>query len=231
MATVARLPADSAPPQPAGRPARYASKSIAERRRRILSEARGLIVAVGADDFTLRDLAARAGVSVSTLYNIFGDKEALIAHALRDYHAELTLDLPGCPRDLDGYLALVDHTTRLTMENAAYAIVLADLYFSRSLAPALFAVIRGFALAPFTAWIEAAAADGALRPAADLAAAAALFANLEWSSIRDWGAGRLPAAEFSRRRQRGFLAVAAGVAGPDMLAETVRLLEGLDKGR
>lgn len=54
-----------------------------ERRERILEAARELITEHGYDGLTMRDLAAHCRVSVPTLYNQFGSKAELLAHAVR----------------------------------------------------------------------------------------------------------------------------------------------------
>jgi AcrR family transcriptional regulator len=51
----------------------------AERRARIISAARELVTKHGYDGLTMRDLAAAARVSVPTLYNLFGGKDAILA--------------------------------------------------------------------------------------------------------------------------------------------------------
>ena len=54
----------------------------AERRTRIIAEARKLVEKHGYDGLTMRDLAAAARVSVPTLYNLFGGKDAILAAEL-----------------------------------------------------------------------------------------------------------------------------------------------------
>jgi AcrR family transcriptional regulator len=49
------------------------------RRRRILDAAARLLAVGGPDALTLREAAARAGVTVPTIYNLIGDKAQLIA--------------------------------------------------------------------------------------------------------------------------------------------------------
>src|SRR3954454_23229 len=59
----------------------------AERRTRILAAARELIAARGYDGLTMRDLARASRVSVPTLYNLFGGKQALILGELESTFA------------------------------------------------------------------------------------------------------------------------------------------------
>lgn len=61
-----------------------------ERRRRIIDAAHGLIRETGSTGLSMRALAARAGVSLATPYNLFGSKRAIIWAVLgdvRDYQS------------------------------------------------------------------------------------------------------------------------------------------------
>ena len=184
---------------------RYASPQIAERRRRILDAVKTLIGEVGAEGFTLRDLGQRAGVSVTTIYNIFGDKESVIAHALREFDAGIPLHLPADPADLTGYLRVISETSAVVIAHRAYAVALADLYFSRSLSEALFDVIRSFPLHVFSPWRDRAREAGLLRERGKSSVGERCYANLEWAAVKDWGATRIDDAELVRTRHRNFL--------------------------
>ncbi len=56
----------------------------AERRRRIVGAARDLIRETGTTDLSMRSLAQRAGVSLTTPYNLFGSKRAVVLAVLED---------------------------------------------------------------------------------------------------------------------------------------------------
>jgi AcrR family transcriptional regulator len=56
----------------------------AERRARIIAAARELIREKGDDGLSMRALAARAGVSLATPYNLFGSKRAIVLAVLQD---------------------------------------------------------------------------------------------------------------------------------------------------
>ncbi len=60
-----------------------------ERREHILESARDLIAGRGYDGLTMRELAAHCRVSVPTLYNQFGSKDALLAHAVQSHFSGL----------------------------------------------------------------------------------------------------------------------------------------------
>ncbi len=55
-----------------------------ERRARILKAARRVVARSGYDGLTMRDLAEAARVSVPTLYNLFGGKDAILAAAMAE---------------------------------------------------------------------------------------------------------------------------------------------------
>lgn len=55
-----------------------------ERRRRIIEAARALIRETGNPGLSMRALAARAGVSLATPYNLFGSKRAIVLAVLED---------------------------------------------------------------------------------------------------------------------------------------------------
>jgi len=60
-----------------------------ERRARILAAARELIAQRGYEALSMRELAAHCRVSVPTLYNQFGGKQALLAAAVESHFAGL----------------------------------------------------------------------------------------------------------------------------------------------
>ena len=55
------------------------SKNMAKRREAILREARSLIANEGFEALKIRDLAARAGLTVPTIYNLIGGKNEILA--------------------------------------------------------------------------------------------------------------------------------------------------------
>src|SRR5215831_10171727 len=66
----------------------------AERRERIAQAARALIAERGYEGLTMRDLARAARVSVPTLYNLFGSKDAIIVSELHAMAGAIAAALP-----------------------------------------------------------------------------------------------------------------------------------------
>jgi AcrR family transcriptional regulator len=65
-----------------------------ERRAKILKAARKLVEERGYDGLTMRDLADEARVSVPTLYNLFGSKDAILIAELQNVAIELARVVP-----------------------------------------------------------------------------------------------------------------------------------------
>src|SRR5215470_1389206 len=66
-----------------------------ERRAKILRAARKLVEERGYDGLTMRDLADEARVSVPTLYNLFGSKDAILVAELQRIAVELAGAVPS----------------------------------------------------------------------------------------------------------------------------------------
>jgi AcrR family transcriptional regulator len=71
----------------------------AERRERILAAARRLIARRGVEGLTLRDLAAEAVVSVPTVYNLVGGKQAVLSALLAETFARVAGRLEAARAD------------------------------------------------------------------------------------------------------------------------------------
>jgi AcrR family transcriptional regulator len=68
-----------------------------ERRKRIQRAARKLVIECGYEGLTMRDLAEAARVSVPTLYNLFGSKDAILVAELEAVNAEIAANLAPLP--------------------------------------------------------------------------------------------------------------------------------------
>jgi AcrR family transcriptional regulator len=68
-----------------------------ERRQRIQRAARKLVSERGYDGLTMRDLARAARVSVPTLYNLFGSKDAILVAELEAMTASILIQLAPMP--------------------------------------------------------------------------------------------------------------------------------------
>lgn len=170
---------------------RQRGTQMAARRERILEAARGLIESRGYAGLTMRDLATAGDVTVPTIYNLIGSKEAVLVAAVEEQTARFVEELERVHGDL---IAVIDATVKQLLRRPQYyrALVLVLLGADPSDA-ARRHVDRALA-------IEIAAALDAIAEAGDLAdwvdrglLAERLHAHLDMTSI-EWARGRLSAA-------------------------------------
>ena len=71
------------------RPAGRREANVAARRQRILESARVLLQEAGPEGLSMRKLARQAGLSVTTLYNLLGSREAILQALIKDSQQRL----------------------------------------------------------------------------------------------------------------------------------------------
>jgi AcrR family transcriptional regulator len=94
----------------------------AERRERILGSAREMIGARGYESLTMRDLARIARVTVPTIYNLIGGKEAVLFAAVEEQTAQFlaAIEYDGEPCAGSRALTVVDSCTREMLRMPRY---------------------------------------------------------------------------------------------------------------
>ena len=171
----------------------YASADMRIRRERILDAVRALIGARGQANFTMRDLARESGVAISTLYEVHGGKEALVAAALCDHYAERlkTLAPPA------GDDAVADHIHhQIAMIEATFdfrhqSIAAILLYFSATPKLMIRDRLRAISNTHNAALLARIAAAGDLRGWADIATIAYQMTQANFALLHDWAIGRM----------------------------------------
>lgn len=186
----------------------------AERRARILAAARRLIAERGYNGLTMRDLARASRVSVPTLYNLFGGKQALLLGELESTFAAV---VAGVERARDGNV--VDRA--LATCDAGNDELLAAPRYSREL-------ILLFLTSSDTAALRRASADrygeimadvlrdgqsaGDVEPWVDPALLARrMFAHYQLAMI-EWARGEIDADAFRTATRFGMCVMLLGVA-------------------
>jgi AcrR family transcriptional regulator len=186
----------------------------AERRARILAAARELIAERGYDGLTMRDLARASRVSVPTLYNLFGGKQALILGELESTFAAVVAGIATVKTGtvVDRALATCD---------AGNADLLAVPKYSREL-------ILLFLTSPETTPVRREAAEryaelmadlmrdgqraGDIEPWIDpLVLSRRMFAHYQVTMI-EWARGEIDADAFRAATRFGMCAMLLGVA-------------------
>lgn len=187
----------------------------AERRRRIIHAARDLIRETGNAGLSMRALAARAGVSLATPYNLFGSKRAILLSVLDDIR-----------EFFDRFSALRSSEPLERLFGALDICVemyVADPAFNRTIWAALFDPSDEFRSQVFNSK-RAAFWMGLVKDVADAGVLDAdidvelLFRALDrtfGATMLDWVTGELSDAQLEPAMRYGYALILRGAAVPD----------------
>jgi AcrR family transcriptional regulator len=197
--------------EPVGR--REAGK--AERRRRIIRAAHDLIRETGNAGLSMRALAARAGVSLATPYNLFGSKRAILLAVLDDIREFL---------DRFAHMRSTDPLERLFGAlDICVEIYLADPVFNRTIWAALFDPSDDFRSQIFNskraAFWEGLLADlaraGVIAPSIDISLLFKVLDRSFGAAMLEWVTGELTPAQLGPSIRHGYALILKGAASPD----------------
>jgi AcrR family transcriptional regulator len=197
----------------------------AERRRAIIKAARGLIRETGNAGLSMRALAARAGVSLATPYNLFGSKRAIVVAMLQDvreFHEQFNARRPADPVERI-FLAL----------DTAIELYLGDPPFYRTLWTAVFDAgegIRGEILGPkgdafWKGLVDQAAEDGALRPGVKPHQVAEHLDFIRRSAMFEWAVGLIPPERLAPTARLGYALILAGAVAEDRRPQLIAAID------
>jgi AcrR family transcriptional regulator len=205
----------------------------AERRQRIIQAARELISETGNAGLSMRVLAARAGVSLATPYNLFGSKRAIVLAILQDvreFHARFSHRQASDP--LERIFTAISLEVELHLEEPTlYRTMWAAIFdTSDDLRTTLWNAKRH----AFWRGLLAAAADaGAIAREIDPDWLQRQLDHVSRSVMLDWVVGTLPTEAVIAAAQHGYALVLKGACTPEwsgplnarILANQQRLLE------
>jgi len=171
-----------------------------ERRARILQTARELINEAGYEGMTTRELAARANVSPTTLFNLYNTKEELLLAALREQLAGMNVEMmaatpePGLERLLAYQGIIADQLDR----TPAYArAIVSTLIRGAPGEPMGQILLRGF-LDTITESVEVMAEKRQLKDNVDIADLATTLVGAYWGVQLLWDKTILDAKDTRR---------------------------------
>jgi AcrR family transcriptional regulator len=183
------------------------------RRRRIVNAAHDLLRSEPIESLSVKAIALRAGVSLSTLYNLFGSKDAVLiavsAQDLADYEALVRgrTSLDALERLFDA----IDVAMKLYQADPAfYRATMAR----RTPGEPLDAEIRQPRNRFWENLVEAAKAEGTLRADTEVATLGRVLVYLFGGALGDWIAGDLELDRFARDIAFGFAAALLPFATP-----------------
>jgi len=183
------------------------SEAMFDRRRRILREARAIISQEGPEQLNMRNLGERAGVSTKTIYNAFGSKETVIALAIYTYFQSFVdhLTFETNSRDLDGAMERQATSTLRDVDVPHFMKAVIGLYFSRTVHPAIRAVLIDLATRSWSDWLQKVEDERQIRQGVVLRELHVDLSSLQYACILDWCNGSLSDEVFLRRSISGIL--------------------------
>jgi AcrR family transcriptional regulator len=195
----------------------------AGRRGRIAAAARDLLREVGVEALSMKMVAARAVVSLSTVYNLFGSKQAVLAAVfdadLVDYQAMVAAAVSADA--LERIFTSVDVAADLYHADPEfYRAIMRRWLGNEAGERQINAALRGPRVAFWRGMIAEAQGAGHLRPDADPGVLAALIVQIFGGVLSDWIAEDITAAQLALEAKFGFAAALAPFATP---TDTIRL--------
>lgn len=201
----------------------------AERRRRILAAARRLVGSKGYAGLTMRDLARAAKVSVPTLYNLFGGKDAILVAALEASAARIAARMrPGDSFFTRGLGAFEAGMELIAEAPEFHRAVMQMAMTSPETAPMRRRAEEGY-LAIMAGNLAAAKAARQLAPWAEPAVVARhLFAQY-MACFLAWGLGEVDWKTFRAGALSGICHILIGVARGAFADEVLAFLQRLQR--
>lgn len=189
------------------------SPAMFARRRRILREARRMMIEDGADAMGMRELATRSEVSLRTLYNAFGSKEALIVAAVRQYYDKFlhALSQARTTYDFDWVLSTLVATNLRNQQLRDYLSALISMYFSVTADQTIRIELRRAAAGFIGPWLELVQARRQLRRGTDITRSISHIASLQYALNQEWLTGELSDEELVPCVLQAVLTYLAGI--------------------
>lgn len=206
----------------------YSSEAMKQRRERILEETRRLLTEEGYDGLAMRKLAKRAGVAATTLFNIFGSKESLVAEAVHDRFDAISVEAET--HQAVTIADLVEHESWVVstiLDNGAYARAMVILYFSGSAQNQVAELLRKASGRPFRTFLAQAQGRQGLADWADPDIVARMISNQLFAVVHDWAIGEIPDASLGDHMTMAFALILSSVLTGKDRRQVEALLQSL----
>jgi AcrR family transcriptional regulator len=184
-----------------------------ERRARVVDAACELLREVGVEALSVKAVSARAGVSLSTIYNLFASKDAILTSV---YNQDLLnfAALVGearSPDALDRIFDAIDISAGLYREDPSFYRAIMGRGSGAAINPTRDAWLQE----PRLFWrrlLAAAVDEGLLRPEVDTAVLNVLLNQVLAGVVSDWLAGRVSEARFALEAKFAYACVLSAFA-------------------
>lgn len=191
-------------------------QNIQKRRQKILTAARQLVEEKGPEGVTMRRLAKRSGLCVTTLYNIFGNKDDILVALLEEALSSVTplLETDSQSEPFSAIQAIMVGPVRyLTEHSRILRPILAVEYYNpeRRAHPYALAIFAEIIL-KIAGFLEAAQKQGFFLPnISPRLLAAEIFYSLRMS-LEDWGCREIDDEALAARVKTGVLLILLAAA-------------------
>ena len=208
-----------------------------ERRARIVRATYDLLRDVGVEALSMKAVAARAGVSLSTVYNLFDSKQEVLARVFDQDLAHFESLVAAAPaRDvLDRIFDALDIAADLYEADPAFYRAILWRRPSGGGELRLEATLREPRVAFWRTMVAAAVREGWLRRGVDPAVVGALMIQISGGVLGDWIAGDITIGTLRRELKLGFAAAlhpfATRAAAPRLRDLIARLHRELSRAR
>ena len=206
---------------------KYDSPRQQERERTILRVAREMLDEVGFERMALADLASRAGVARATLYNLFGNKDALTVAAIRDSLESINERVAGIEpvEGIDALLAISQSTSEELASSPNYSKEMVRLLVRPDVDSALLENLYKRPRSVFAEQLKVSQQKGELEQWFNADVLSQQIHHLGWGVILAWTIGDLNTKQMMEHRKKGIVQLLFSVSRGDAKKRLSRLVE------
>ncbi len=198
-----------------------------ERRRRIQAAARKLLVTEGYDGLTMRDLARAARVSMPTLYNLFGSKDAILIAELEASAKTIAAQIVPTASFFKNGMAAFDAGMKLIESSPEFFRAVMQMALTSPETRPMRQQAEEAYIAIMAGNLAAAKAAGQLASWAEPAIVARHMFALYMACFLAWAMGELDMPTFRAAALSGICHLLAGVARGAFAAEIEERLQAI----
>jgi len=173
-----------------------------QRRERILSTVREALSRGGYEHLSMREVASASGVSPTTLYNLYQNKDGLILAALQDLLAQIAASVPADLRGIDRLLALSSASSGQIMQTPRYAEAMARMLFNSAPTDPIAEALLHSTIDDHRILLEQMQHLGELRDDVDLLVFARNLSANRWATLLLWMQGHIESRDLEREYLR-----------------------------
>lgn len=180
-----------------------------DRRERILSAARDMVADHGYEGMVMSHVAEKAGVSPTTLYNLYNTKDELVLEALRELLLQnvLKISAESAGPGWKFILKMILNGAWMANSAPAYAEAITQAMLRANSGDALIEMLLGNSRRDILLSLRAMREAGELDPRVNTDALATSLVGVYWSTFMLWNKGLVKLQAMEHTLQLNFLAI------------------------